>query len=148
MVFSILIPLCIGALGVLQNTINKKAAMSLGVPVAIAVNGVVLGVAALLFLFVVRFVPESSLPDLFRPKAGLETLGWRHLIPGIFGFLIIITAPSAIERVGATRVFIGIIVAQIAVSILWDYYAESLPIPPLRILGAVLALAGALLAAR
>ncbi len=148
MIYSLLIPLAMGALGVLQNTVNKKVAMSFGVPLAIALNGVVLVFCAFSFFFLCRWIPESSLPDLFRQKESLSALNWRAFLPGLFGFLIIVCLPSAIEKVGATRVFIGIIVAQIAVSILWDYYAESIPVSPMRVFGALLALAGALIASR
>lgn len=148
MLYSLLIPLAIGALGVLQNTVNKKLAESLGAPFAIAINGFVLFCFALLFFVAMRFVPEHALPELFKQKQSLSSVAWKALLPGLFGFLIIISAPSAIEKVGATRVFIGIIVAQIAASILWDYVAESIPASPTRILGAALALLGAILAAR
>ncbi len=148
MLYSLLIPLAMGALGVLQNTVNKKVSMSFGVPLAIAINGVVLAACAFLFLFATRLLPEASLPELFRQRESLKALSFTAILPGIFGFLIIVCLPSAIEKVGATRVFIGIIVAQIAVSILWDYFAESLPISPMRIVGALLALAGALIASR
>lgn len=148
MIYSLLIPLAMGALGVLQNTVNKKVSMSFGVPLAIALNGVVLAACAFAFLFATRLAPEGSLPELFRQKESLRSVGLTAFLPGLFGFLIIVCLPSAIEKVGATRVFIGIIVAQIAVSILWDYFAESIPVSPLRIVGALLALAGALVAAR
>ena len=54
---------------------------------------------------------------------------------------------STLERVGATRVFIGVIAAQLVVSMLWDFYAEGLKISGWRIAGGALALAGSALAA-
>lgn len=147
MISSIFIPLLIGACGVLQNTLNKKMGDNLGIPLALVINNFVVLFLGLMVFAIAKMIPEASLPDLFRQKAGIE-ITWRYIVPGIFGFLIISLAPLSIEKIGATRLFIGIIVAQIVVSILWDFYAENIPISVSRIVGATAALAGAIIASR
>lgn len=146
MIFTLLIPLGIGCLGVLQNTLNKKIAGSIGLPVALVINNLVLLACSLSLYFFLRWQAADSLPEIFRSKPG--HVGPTILLPGIFGFLIIATAPWAIERVGATRVFIMVIVAQVITSLLWDYWMESASIAPSRVAGAVIAAVGAFLAVR
>lgn len=143
--FVVIFPLLIGGFGVLQNTLNKKIAENIGIPLALIINNLVLLSASLLFFFLLKLLPSESVPPLFQQKSGLSTVGWKILLPGMLGFFIICTAPYAIEKVGATKVFIGIIVAQIVVSMLWDYF-DSFPITTMRIIGALLALFGAILA--
>lgn len=148
MLFSVVFPLLIGSFGVLQNTINKKYAETLGMPAALIVNNIVLLSCSLLLFFAIRLVPSENLPEIFRQKETFTSVGVRHLIPGLLGFFIITCAPWAIERVGAVRVFIGIIAAQVVVSLLWDIFVDAVPVSPTRAVGAVLALVGALLATR
>lgn len=148
MFFLVFVPLFIGTLGVLQHTLNRRFADSIGVPLALAVNSGVMIACAGIFYAYLRFAPERFVPPLYRIGGGLSALSPWHILQGAFGFFIIATAPVAIERIGATRVFIGIIVAQIVASILWDYFFEARPPDPYRIAGAALALGGALLAAR
>ncbi len=147
MIFSLFLPLLIGATGVLQNTLNRKIAAGIGLPLALLVNSFTLVLLSVALFFCLRLVPNENLPEIFRSRTEWS-LGWKNLLPGFFGFFIIATAPLAIGRVGATKVFIGVIVAQIIASILWDFYAEALPISSTRLIGAALALAGALLAVR
>lgn len=148
MILPLLFSLAIGALGVLQNTMNKKLSEVMSLPLALVVNNIILLACSLGFFFVVRLLPESALPELLRDKGSWQAGGWKILLPGAFGFFIIAAAPWAIEKAGATKVFIGIIVAQIVASILWDQLVESIPASPVRIAGAVIAFLGALLAVR
>lgn len=148
MIIPLLFSLAIGALGVLQNTINKKLSEVMSLPLALVVNNLILLACSILFLVVVKLLPDPMVPELLRDKGSWSAGGWKILLPGIFGFLIIAGAPWAIEKAGATKVFIGIIIAQIVASILWDHLVESIPASPIRIAGAVIAFLGALLAVR
>jgi uncharacterized membrane protein YdcZ (DUF606 family) len=148
MIYSLILPLFVGSLTVLQNTLNKDVAARLSLQLSLLVNNLfVLALSVVLFI-TLAMVPPASLPDIFRPKGGFADFQWRYLATGLCGFLFITFTPWAVERAGAVRVFIGIVVAQIVVSMLWDYYAESLPLSTNRVLGALLALGGALLASR
>lgn len=146
MLFSLVLPLLAGALGVLQNAVNRKFADSLSLPFALVVNSLVLLAASCVLYGALRAWPAESLPEIFRPRANWGGVSLAHLLPGLFGFTIITVLPWAIQRAGATRVFIGIVVAQIAVSLLWDVFAENLALSPTRIFGAALALVGAVVA--
>jgi uncharacterized membrane protein YdcZ (DUF606 family) len=148
MIFSLFLPLVAGALTVLQNTINKDVSSKISLQLSLLINNAfVLLLSVVLYLALAK-LPADSLPFLFRPKAGLGDFSWRFLAPGLCGFIFITIMPLAVEKAGAVRVVIGLIVAQIIVSMLWDYFAESLPLNFNRIAGAALALAGAILATR
>jgi uncharacterized membrane protein YdcZ (DUF606 family) len=148
MIFTIALPLAIGCFGVLQNTVNRKIADGLGLPLALVLNNIVLLATSLLLFFALKLFGPEQLPDIFRPRPGLPPFSWYNLIPGLLGFFIIATAPWSIARVGATKVFIMVIMAQIVTSILWDYLAESTMIQPVRLIGAGLVAVGAYLAVR
>jgi drug/metabolite transporter (DMT)-like permease len=68
------------------------------------------------------------------------------VVPGIFGFYIIAGIPWAVSRVGAARVFVVIVAAQCAVSLLWDALVSGKPLTLARGGGALLALVGVALA--
>jgi len=148
MLHSFVLPLLIGAFGVLQNTLNKKIAGTMGLPLALVINSLVLLACGIGMVFAIRLLPAESVPEMFRAKGGLGEMSAKVLVPGLLGFFIVATAPWAIERAGATRVLIGIIVAQIVVSMLCNFYADGVPLQPTRLAGAALALAGAFLAIR
>ncbi len=140
------ISLLMGALGVLQNTLNKQYASSIGMPWTILVNGITLCTCGILFFFALRLLPAESLPEIFRPVAGARGLRPYDVLPGIFGFVIISSLPWVLERQGATRVFIAIVAGQLVVSLLWDLFVEGSAVDARRAAGAGLALVGALLA--
>lgn len=143
---AVAISLLMGALGVLQNTLNKQFSLSLGMQWTILMNGLTLGACCLIFFFALRFAPAETLPMIFRPLAGARGLRPYDVLPGIFGFLIITTLPWVLERQGATRVFIAIIAGQLVVSMLWDVLVEGSAVDAKRAGGAALALLGALVA--
>jgi len=148
MIYSIILPLMIGAFGVLQNTLNKKLAGTMGLPMALVINNIVLLISALLFFFFIRLPGEDRVPEIFRTKLTESFWNVQYLVPGLLGFFIIVTAPWSIEKVGATKVFVMIIVAQVVTSLAWDYWVESSPMPPLRLAGALIAAIGAFIAVR
>jgi len=142
----LLLSLLMGAFGVLQNTMNKQFAESLGLSWTILVNGLTLCACGVIFFFTLKLVPAESLPEIFRPVAGASGLRAYHVLPGIFGFLIITTLPWILQKHGATRVFIAIVAGQLFVSLLWDLFVEGSPVDGRRAAGVALALLGALLA--
>ncbi len=109
-------------------------------------NGLVVFACGALFFAGLRLFPTDSLPNMYRPVVGARAFAAYDVLPGLFGFFIIAAMPWAIERVGATRVFIGIIAAQLVVSLLWDFYVEGIRVSAWRIAGGALALAGTALA--
>ncbi len=138
----------VGSLGVFQNTVNKLISDDWGLPLALVANGVVLLAASLILFVALKFVPEESLHPIFRTRTQLTGLSWIHLLPGLFGLTVITLIPYSIDRMGATRVFIALVAAQIVASMAWDKFTTDATLSPMRIFGAVLTFLGALLAAR
>lgn len=147
MIVAVTLPLLIGALGVLQNTLNRAFAPGLGLAWVLLVNGAVLLVCGSLFFFALRMVPAESLPSMYRPVQGARAFQIFDILPGLFGFTIIALMPWTIERMGATRVFIGVIASQLVVSMLWDRAVDGQSVSTWRMVGGALALMGAALAA-
>jgi bacterial/archaeal transporter family-2 protein len=144
----LIIPFFMGALGVLQNTWNKNIANEWGLIKTLHMNNIALLGTGVLVWLSLKFVPESYLPEIYRNKPITDGIGLRHLLPGIAGYIIILGLPWAIQKVGAMRVFVAVVLAQLIVSILWDYFVESIIVTPTRIIGAILALMGVVVASR
>ena len=68
------------------------------------------------------------------------------IIPGICGFAVVIGIPWAIPQLGAAKVFVGIVAAQLLGSVLWDALFEDRTPTPLKIVGVVTTLIGVLIA--
>ncbi len=141
----LLIPLAVGAMTVLQGTLNRQMSESMGLGSAIFLNSVVVVALVPAFYALVRAQP-SWLPAIFAGSPDLSRVAWWMIVPGIFGFCIIAGIPWAISRVGAARVFVGIVVAQLVVSLLWDALVAGQPVTLARGGGAALAVIGVILA--
>lgn len=148
MIYSIIIPLLIGSFGVLQNTLNKNIAANMGLPLALVINNIVLLLSSLFFFFILKLPGDDRLPGIFRTKLTENFWNPQYVVPGLLGFFIIVTAPWSIEKVGATKVFVMIIVAQVVTSLAWDYWVESTAMPPMRLAGALIAAIGAFIAVK
>ncbi len=141
----LLIPLTIGSIGVLQGTLNRAMGQSIGLAPAITINSIFVILIALTLHTLVRWRPELF-PELFHDRFAFSELSAWMVLPGIFGFCIIAGLPWAISKLGAARVFLAVIVAQVVVSMIWDAVVSKEPISLTRGLGAVLTIAGVALA--
>lgn len=139
--FFFLIPLTIGAVGVLQGTVNRAIGQSIGLAPALTLNSILVLGIALGFHGIVRWRPEWF-PELFHDRFAFDQLAPWMILPAIFGFCIIGGLPWAISKLGAARVFLAVIVAQVIVSIAWDALVEKKPVSMMRIGGALLTVAG------
>ena len=139
------VPLLVGTIIVLQGTLNRQLGAVMGLGTAVLLNAAVVMAAAVVFFLSVRSAPDSF-PELFRGSYAPGTFSPWMLLPGVFGFLIIAGVPWAISRLGAARVFVAVVVAQLVVSLLWDGLTGAAPISWQRVVGAGLAIAGVALA--
>lgn len=144
MAWSYFLPFFLGILAVMQGGLNRQISREWGLAGATLTNNFVLLVCGLALFFTTRFSPES-VPAFFRPKTGLSSFSWWYLLPGLCGFSLVTGLPFTIQRIGATRVFVGLIAAQLLTSLLWDARIENLPVTGTRVLGALLAFGGAVL---
>lgn len=139
MYVGILIALMVGIIAVFQGTINRLVSEDLGLSKAVHLNNIVVFIIGILFFYVVRFFPQWF-PAFIRPKDGWGHLSWWYIIPGLCGFAIVAGVPYAISKLGALRVFIVIVAAQVITSIIWDYYKEGIPVTSTRLIASVLAI--------
>lgn len=141
----ILVAMVLGVASVGQGVVNRQIASGWGIATATLLNTVILLFLAVTFYGISRYVPHA-LPELLRERFGDRTPLWWYLLPGVCGFVIVAGLPLAIEKVGALRVFLGFVAAQIVVSLVWDATMERMPVNFTRVAGAVVAWIGVLLA--
>lgn len=140
----LLIPLFVGCIIVLQGTLNRMMGEQMGLAGAVFLNSVIVCAMGALLYAVARW-RESWLPELFHGAFAPRELALWMIFPGIFGFCIIAGVPWAISKLGAARVFVAIVVAQVVMSMIWDILFEGKPLTLLRVGGAALAIAGVVL---
>lgn len=139
MAWSIFIPLVLGTIAVLQSGLNKEIGAKHSFSLAVVINGTVLLTCALLNFILFS---ESQSQNL---RSWIAEFKWTYLLPGAFGFLIVLGLPFAIQKHGALKVFICFVIAQTFVSWGWDYFYQHEPLSPRQIVGAALALLGVIL---
>ncbi len=133
-----LLPFILGLIGVLQGTINRQLANSIGLSYALVFNSVL----------VLIFTTVLLLLGFFPGKFSLSELKWWSILPGVFGFSIILGAPIAISKLGALNTFLIIVLSQIIVSGLWDQFVENIAISWTRVVGSIIVFLGAWLATK
>ena len=140
----ILLPGFLGVAAVLQGGLNRQVAGQWGLGGAALFNTLVLLAAVGVLLAVLKTRPEA-LPEMFQIKGSLGLVRGWWILPGLFGFALVTGIPFAIQRLGAFPVFIGILVGQMIASLAWDAMLEGRPVTAIKVGGALLAIAGALL---
>ena len=137
--WSMLIPLVIGCVGILQGTINRQVANHIGVAQATLISNVFTLLICIVFYFLVITTP-SLVPDFFQIKAPITTFKWWFIFPPIFGFCIVAGMPFAFAKLGAVKVSVLLIAAQMVTSVVWDIYVEDIGINLMKFAGIIFAL--------
>lgn len=130
------IPLILGALGILQGTINRQVAGQIGVAQATLISNMGTLVICLGFYSLVKYMPHL-VPDFFQVRTPITTYKWWFIFPAIFGFLIVAGMPFAFAKLGAVKVTVCLIAAQMLTSALWDVYIDNLEFNLLKVFGIV-----------
>lgn len=144
MSLAFLIPLTLGLVGILQGVLNKQIAGAIGVAHGTMLGSVVTLVLSIILYLAVKFYPQAF-PEFFHVKTSLTELKLWYLIPGIFGVMIVAGLPFAFYKLGAVKVTVGLIAAQMVTSVIWDSVIENLPMNWTKALGMVLAFLSVLL---
>jgi transporter family-2 protein len=141
----VLLTVLLGAMAVIQATINRQIAVQWGLSPAVLLNTFVATVVAAAFLGVL--LARGGPAFLLKPGVGLSELRfhWHWLLPGVFGFFLVAGLPWAVHHIGALRVFVGVVAAQMVTSLAWDHFAEGIPASAVRGTGALLAVASVVL---
>lgn len=139
MSWTYLIPIAVGIAGILQGGFNKGMSEPLGLAHGLLIGNILVLVYSLFLYFGVIKFPDLF-PEYFRVKAPLSSFKWWYIIPSICGFVIISGIPMGMVKLGAVKVTVLIVVAQMVTSILWDLTVEKLPINTMKSLGLVFSL--------
>lgn len=138
--------LLVGVASVLQGGLNRQFSEQWGLPGAIFINAIAFLAASLIYWFYARYT-GVQLPVALADKAGsFENFKYWYVIPGILGFFFVLGVPWAIAKIGALKVFVGLVTAQLIGGLMWDMWVENIPLSWPRVLGAALALAGVVVA--
>ncbi|MBC7537281.1 MAG: DMT family transporter [Bacteriovorax sp.] len=132
--WTILLPLFIGCFGILQGALNRQIATTIGVTQATLITNIGTVIICICFYFFVKSF-SNLFPDLFQIKAPITTYKWWYIFPPILGFLIIAGIPYAIAKLGAVKVTVGLIAAQMVTSIVWDMMVEDINLNLMKVIG-------------
>lgn len=135
----------LGLAAVLQGGINRYASARWGLTPIILLNNLVIFIAGIALFFLVRARP-ALFPDFFRSR-GVTDFSWWYLLPGLFGLCLVAGIPFVMSKIGALRVFVGIVAGQMIFGLLWDFFVEGIPMNNTRIIGALLTLIGVFVSA-
>ena len=144
LIFPILIPLILGAIGILQGGLNRQISSHIGIAQATLISNAVTVIICIAFFLIVKNYP-SLFPEIFHLKAPLSTYKWWYIFPAIFGFLIVAGLPYAISEIGAVKVTILLVVAQMIISVFWDLFVEGIPFSLTKFIGLLMAFASVIL---
>jgi bacterial/archaeal transporter family-2 protein len=133
----------LGIVAVIQAAINRQIALRWGLAPAAALNTGIATVVAAIFLGLAVTIGTASF--VIQPSLRLADFRWYWVLPGVFGFLLVAGIPWAVHQVGALRVFVGLVAAQMVTSLALDHFAEGIPMTTTRGAGALLAIASVFL---
>ncbi len=141
----ILLSVIVGLSIVLQNGLNHRISHTLSMGTILTANCIISLALSVGLLLITRLYPEW-VPDTFRPTSSTLSQAmsrWWILIPGVCGFLIILSMPVAIGKIGVLKVLAIVIAIQLGGGMLWDYAVEGITPSLQRIAGSIITLAGA-----
>lgn len=124
---------------------NRKVAGAWGLSSAVWFNALAMFLLSTLFYLWVRLKPEMF-PEAFRSRPAPFSM--LYLLPAFFGITVVAGVPYAISMLGAFRVFVLVVMAQMIASLLWDLWVEGIPLEMNRVVAALLAVAAAFVSGR
>ena len=143
----LILPLFLGLTVVTQGALNRQVSAVWGLTWTVFLNATLFFVVSFALLMTTKFhpqiLPEYLKVDQFSP----EKFKWYFLIPGLCGFFLVLGVPWSLQINGPSKTFILLIVAQIILSLILDKFLFEATISYLKLMGAALVMAGALLVA-
>jgi uncharacterized membrane protein YdcZ (DUF606 family) len=143
--FVLLLPVVLGAVMVLQGAFNKQIMAHWGLGSVVVFNSVFVLLFSLFYMVVAWGAPQL-LPGDLGNGGQLSQVRWWWLLPPVCGMAIITLMPVAIQRLGALKVFVVVVAAQMVVSMIWDGLVEGQGPTAGRVVGAALVAVGVVVA--
>ncbi len=128
------IPLFIGASTILQAALNKQMSGQIGLVHSTLIGASLFMVFGITLYLLAQYSPDSF-PAFYHIKTNLSSFKWWYIFPAIFGFCIVAGLPYAYFKIGAVKVTVLMIAAQMMTSILWDLIVEKSPLQSSKMLG-------------
>ncbi len=129
-----IIPLAVGAAGIIQGGLNKTMSQNMGLTMALFIGNTLVVLYSIFLYFLASKSPES-VSELFKLKTSSVGFKWWYIIPSICGFIIITGIPFGISKIGAVKVTVLIVTGQMLTSIFWDVMVEKIPLNSMKALG-------------
>ena len=133
-----------GAVIVAQGGLNRKITTTWGLSGAILLTSILVLIFSIVFYWICIVNPKL-LPESFNPKVDFSSFQWWYIIPSVCGFIIICAIPALIPTIGASNVFLCIVIGQLFFSVLWDLQFESTAPTPQKLIGIGVAILGILI---
>ena len=146
MSWAYILPFILGAMAVLQGGLNRQISRDWGLGGTVFLNSLMLVVGGLILFLVTRLSPDM-LPEIFRDKGSFKSFSWWFVLPGLFGLSLVTGIPVSIQKIGALKVIVALVGAQLVTSMIWDATIEGIAVSPMRVIGALMSFGGALLVA-
>lgn len=132
--WTFIVPLAVGAAGIIQGGLNKNMSQNMGLTMALFIGNCLVVLYSIFLYFLAAKSPES-VSELFKLKATSFGFKWWYVLPSICGFIIITGIPFGISKMGAVKVTVLIVAGQMLTSIFWDMMVEKIPMNPMKGLG-------------
>jgi bacterial/archaeal transporter family-2 protein len=142
--FVFVMVLLLGSAAVLQAGLNRHILEHWGILATVLLNSLVF-ISVSVFLYAVYFLFPALFPDSFKLSSAFTQFKWWYVLPGLFGFFLVMGLPIAISMIGATKTFIYLIIAQMLSSLIWDMFQESIPLTSARVIAVLFAVASIVL---
>lgn len=141
--FYLILPVLTGITIVSQAVLNKTVSQSLGLTTTVFINGVVFFVACSLFWILVKVgvVPFSG----HLGAHAIENIGWKNIVPGLCGVVIVVATPLALMHLGAALTFSVVIATQLILGLLIDVTLDGRPLTWPLVAGSVVMFLGCLM---
>ena len=139
----LLLPFVAGVSIILQAGLNRYSSTQLGLLSAVLLNSLVFFLVSLAIWILVK-KGMMPVPQSLAIQPVTEFKAW-WLIPGTFGFLIVLCIPLGLQYLPASIVFGLSIATQLVMSVAWDYFTAGIVPTVQKIIGLCVLFVGSLL---
>ncbi len=143
MILVLILSVFVGMAMVVQSGLSTVIAEKDGLGLAIHLSNFVVLVVGLAVLSAIPLFWKTDFSELLKMKFEPKNWSWWYIVPGLCGIFTVTMMPWAVYKVGAAKIFVAVIAAQVIASLLWDYFVEGTPLDVWRIAGGALTCAGA-----
>lgn len=139
----LILPILTGVSIVTQAFLNRSSSISLGLTTTVLINAIVFLAASAALWFSVK---AGWIPLTGSLGAGvIKGLGYKNIIPGLCGLVIVIATPISLMHLGAATTFSLVIATQLLLSVALDVIAEGRALTWPLVAGATIMVLGCLL---